>query len=443
MDYDNKKCDACAVNTLSLFDPPSVQTVMNGFKIIKISPNNGNDNVKDATTIEFEFPVISTPEYYDLSDSKLYVNFTTMTTGGLNPKTGTPVPGCYINLPTSSLFSDVRLVIYDKPVESTGNMYHYQSYIHDELQYSKQFKNEVLSISGYVDEQPTKDLTDTIGKETNPGYVKKRALMYGGEKFIGTINLGLFRQELKIPGFVKMKLIFTRAPTDFIIDNYTADKVAKLKVEINKMYIETRMVDVVPSVFNAHIQSLKSQNFMYHINRESTVTKTVASGSIQETISSIFPTSQLPKLFVMAMVRSEAFSGSAALDPFYFEHFDLKYAKLSVNSSSYPNVNPYEPVWGANRGYMREYLTLNTIGAQSDMCGITPLAYTDCRFFLVWNLCPDKLLDGAAEIIRPGLLTLELAFDKSLKQAIHVIMYGVFDNTIEITNDKDVIRNWV
>ena len=48
--------------------------------------------------------------------------------------------GNFINLPTSSFFSDVRLVIYDKPVEGTGNMYHYQSMIHDLLQYSKRIQ---------------------------------------------------------------------------------------------------------------------------------------------------------------------------------------------------------------------------------------------------------------------------------------------------------------
>ena len=52
---------------------------------------------------------------------------------------------------------------------------------------------------------------------------------------------------------------------------------------------------------------------------------------------------------------------------------------------------------------MREYHTLNSIGGQSNMCGITPYAYANGRFFLVWNLCPDKLLDGAAEIVRPGI----------------------------------------
>ena len=72
-------------------------------------------------------------------------------------KLATAVKGDFINLPTSSLFSDVRLVIYDKPVENSGNMYHYQSMIHDLLQYSKEYKKEVLAISGYFNEDPTAD----------------------------------------------------------------------------------------------------------------------------------------------------------------------------------------------------------------------------------------------------------------------------------------------
>ena len=146
----------------------------------------------------------------------------------------------------------------------------------------------------------------------------------------------------------------------------------------------------------------------------------------------------------MTFVQSEAFSGSGALDPFNFRHFDLKTAKLIINSRAYPCSKEYEPVWDDNKnGFMREYLTLNTIGGQSNMCGITPYAYAHGRFFLVWNLCPDKNLDASAEIVRPGTMSLELTFAKNLTYSVHAIMYGVFDNTIEITHDKEVVRNWV
>ena len=130
-------------------------------------------------------------------------------------------------------------------------------------------------------------LTEFIGLEKNPSYEKKRLIMHGGENFIGTINLGLFRQQLFVPGFVKMKLTFTKALNEFLITNIDiTDKAPKLKIELTRMCIYTRVVDVVPSVFNAHVQGLKTQNLMYHINREVTIGKSIPQGTISETLSS-------------------------------------------------------------------------------------------------------------------------------------------------------------
>ena len=437
---DNSKCEPCAVDTLSIFDPIPVQSVMTGHQIIRILPSTSD--LKYATTIEFDFPTVETATYYDLSDTKLVLNIKTLTDANANPAIGTIVTGSFVNLITSSLFSDVRLVIFDKPVEATGNMYAYQSMIHTLLRYSKSQKKEKLLVAGYFDEDPTKD-TEYVDLPANLGYLKKREVIKNKcEKFIGTINLGLFRQALKLPGFVKMKLVFTRAPIDFYIDNMTNDKPAKLKIEVTNMYIETRQVHVVSSVLSAHIQAWKQRNFLYHINRELTVHRTMSTGSSGDTLASIFPTSQIPKLLVMTMVRSEAFNGHGQYDPYNFRHFDLKSAKLIINSIPTPYPNAFEPSW-EDCGYMKEYYTLNSIGSESNLCGITPFAYANGRFFLVWNLCPDKNLDGAAEIIKSGTVTLELSFGKPLPYAIHVIFYGVFDNTIEITHDKEVVRNWV
>jgi hypothetical protein len=295
-----------------------------------------------------------------------------------------------------------------------------------------------LSISGYYDENPVGD-TDFPGTGANPSYAKKRAIIHGGEYFIGTINLGLFRQELKIPGFVQMRLIFTRAGDDFIIDNTTK---AKLKCTFEKMFIQTRQVTVVPSVYNAHVQTLKTQNFMYHINREVVVRKTLTNGNVDGSWDAIFTAGQLPKIVVMTMVHGEAFTGHGRYDPFNFQHFDLAECQLSVNNDpSNPVAVPYKPEW-TNNGFLREYHTLNSIGGQTNMCGITRNAFTKGRFFLVWNLCPDKLTNGAAEIVKPGTVGCSLRFKNPLTHGVSILFYGIFDNTIEITHDKVVIRNW-
>ena len=119
---------------------------------------------------------MQTATYYDLSDAKLVLNFKTLTDANANPTVNTIVAGSFVNLITSSLFGDVRLMIFDKPVEGTGNLYAYQSMIHTLLRYGKSKKKELLAIAGYFDEDPTK-ADEYVDLATNPGYLKKREVI--------------------------------------------------------------------------------------------------------------------------------------------------------------------------------------------------------------------------------------------------------------------------
>ena len=116
---------------------------------------------------------------------------------------------------------------------------------------------------------------------------------------------------------------------------------------------------------------------------------------------------------------------------------------MKINAKPYPYNDPFEPKWTRRSEFLQEYQTLNDIGSGTNMCGISPTAYANGHFFLVWNLCPDKLIGGAGEPIMAGVVDIEVRFGNSLADAIDLIMYGVFENTVEITHSNDVIRNWV
>ena len=55
---------------------------------------------------------------------------------------------------------------------------------------------------------------------------------------------------------------------------------------------------------------------------------------------------------------------------------------------------------------MHEYKTLQhvCIGEHS----ISPIQYANGHFFMVWNLCPDLLINGPAEPNQGGTVSLEL-----------------------------------
>ena len=260
--------------------------------------------------------------------------------------------------------------------------------IHDLLVHGKEYKNEVLALQGYFDKCAKKwhgsGDDDYPGTTHNQSYAEKRTDLSAGNMYRGTINLGMFRQGRKVPAFLKIQLVLTRAPPEFILDNASNDATVKFAVAIKKTFITTRLVDVVPSVFNAHIQSLKHDNFKYHIYREVTISKTLLPGISSYIWGNVFSsTAQLPNIIVFTMVRSDTKNGSCVHDPFRFQHFDLNYALLKINAKPYPYNDPFEPKWTRRSEFLQEYQTLNDIGSGTNMCGISPTAYANGHFFLV------------------------------------------------------------
>ena len=439
-----------AVDTLSLFSSRPVQTVMESYQILQIRPIN--ENISTSSTIDFEFPLSENATYYELGSTLLYLEFETYKSdaatkvSGSGTGTANYAAGTFINMPTSSFFSDVHLTIYDKPCESCGGLYPYQAMIHDMLMYSKSYRKEVLKLAGYFDEMCKEDdAADTNpDSKNNPSFVKRNALkIANSESFVGRVNLGMFKQPLKIPTFAKIKLTFTKASLPFVVLNPDAADGAGPDVRfiLRKMFLEICTVDVACSVFQAHIDGLKTNNFHYHFTHELVVSDTVPTGAYNKSWTQVFPTSQVPKLIVMTLVRSDAFTGSVKYNPFHFQTFDLSFISLKVNSKPMPYTEAFRPSKWTNNKYLREYKTLEYIGGIEH--GISPLNYVNGQFFMIWNLCPDLIIGGAAEANRAGPVSLELQFSKPLAQPINIIMYAQFDNCLEITRDKDIIRNWI
>ena len=52
------------------------------------------------------------------------------------------------------------------------------------------------------------------------------------------------------------------------------------------------------------------------------------------------------------------------------------------------------------------------------------------------------IIEDYINIPKDGFMRLELHFKQNLNTPLKVICYGVFDNTIEIDNNRDVIKDY-
>ena len=151
------------------------------------------------------------------------------------------------------------------------------------------------------------------------------------------------------------------------------------------MHLEVHQVNVSRSIYQTHLDGLKTQNLQYHITRELCVTDAIAQGSYRKSWTQVFPTSQLLKLIVMTMVRSDAFTGAAKYNPFNFQHFGVNYIQLKVNSKAVPNNDAYCPTW-TNLKFMHEYKTLENVCTGEH--GISPIQSANGHFFHGLELVP-------------------------------------------------------
>src|SRR5258708_40025952 len=110
---------------------------------------------------------------------------------------------------------------------------------------------------------------------------------------------------------------------------------------------------------------------------------------------------------------------------------------------------PYEPNYAdAVNSYEREYFEFfNNIGStlSPNTPAITFSNYKQCANLYAFNLNADFDNPKENEYInlpKEGFLNMELHFDAPLAQALKIVCCGVLDNKVEITKNRDVIKDY-
>jgi hypothetical protein len=255
----------------------------------------------------------------------------------------------------------------------------------------------------------------------------------------GALRLDFFNQpKYLLPG-VNVKVSLHGSKDSFAFLNGAGNPAIHIKAA--KLY--ARRVRVSPSVLKGHEIGLHKKNVIYPYTRSQVATYTVAAGSHSHFRDNIFSTPLLPKFVVVAMVKSEAFTGSSvAIDPFDFNNFNVQSVGLFRDGQSLPYRELYQPNF-TNKIYLRDYMSSiihNTQHMNTNLNnGITLEDFADGKYcFFTFNLTPDFDINQR-QMSRDANLRLEIKFRTPLVQAINVIVYGTFDTQIQITRDREVI----
>jgi hypothetical protein len=188
----------------------------------------------------------------------------------------------------------------------------------------------------------------------------------------------------------------------------------------------------------AHAAALERGNAKYPIERVECKTFSVATGSRSIHQQNVFQ-GQLPSRIIIACVDHDAYNGTYAKNPFNFKNNKITKLSLQVDSQDKP-LNPI--VCNFTDGMIAEaYMNLMT-GARKafkdEDVDVSREDFSQGYALFCFDLTPDLGESDHFSLVRSGSVRLAIEFGDELARTINIIVYGEFQNVLEIDRNRNV-----
>ncbi|XP_044857256.1 uncharacterized protein F54H12.2-like [Mauremys mutica] len=371
--------EECAKSELDLFQIAPTQTSIEKSIYIEVPPLSA---VTESAPIDF-FIAGNGIDYMDLNNTLLYL--CCMIVKGDGTELATDAEVGLVNYPVASIFSQLDVTLGDRLVSQSNNCYPYRAFIESVLNYSD----------------------DTLATQFSA---------------------------------VDVKIKLTRSKDAFCLMGSAAEGF-KLRIVSASLFV--KKVRVAPGVRLGHAEALLASNAKYPMDRVGMKVFSIPAGSRVSNQENLF-LGQLPKMLVLGFVDNDAFSGSYTKNPFHFKHYDINFVALYVDGEQVP-TKPLQPDFEAGR-CVREYMNLvQTAGKhmKDRSLLIDREEFAQGYTLFAFDLSPDQESADHYSLIKTGNLRAEIRFGKALTVTVNMIVYGVFDNVIEINQRRNVLFDYM
>ncbi|XP_075707212.1 uncharacterized protein F54H12.2-like [Rhinoderma darwinii] len=425
----------CAKSELDLFEIQPTQTSIEKSLYVEVQPLAA---IAEAAPLEF-YIAGSGEHYLDLNNTLLYLTLRIVKNDNTPIADGTRVS--LTNYPIATLFSQLDVSLGDRLISQSNSLYPYRAYIETILNYSSDALSTQFTTGLFYKDTAGQHQVRAIGG-SNTGFTK-RALMTDRSKVVevlGHLHSDLFFQEKLILNGVDLKIKFTRCKDEFCLMSAEAEP---FKIQILNASLFVKRVQISHAVRLGHAQGLLSSNAKYAIDRVSMKVFSVPVGSRVCSQENLF-LGQLPRTVIIGFVDNDAFSGAYDQNPLCFKHNHMNFAALYVDGEQIP-TKPFQPDF-ENGNAVREYMSLVHIARKQNADSgllIDREEFLNGYTLLAFDLSPDQEGGSHFSLIRNGNLRVEIRFSRALGRTVNMIIYGIFDNIIEITQRREVVYDFL
>jgi hypothetical protein len=428
----------CSKTELDLFAMPPTLATMEDSTYIEYRPIAA---ITDHGPIEFFIPG-NEERYLDLNETYLHIKAQIARADDGNfvaadqPAPDRPLP---VNLWLHSLFSQVDISLNNTRVTSSTDTYPYRAVLETILGHDVAAKEHKLKSEMFYAEKAGK--METWDSVTN----NARFVRCGTGQVVdmmGRFHAGIFHQEKYLINGVDLKLSMTRSKPVFNLMGTGGPYkvvITMAKVYVRQVHVGSKERNVIEARLN------KGETAKYPIRRVLLTTFVVPAGSRTLNKDNLFVGgNQLPKRLIMGMVENEAFNGSLTKNPYNFKPFKLNKLEVFVNGKSALG-QALEPNFVSGE-YTRSYVcllqALGKANSQEDV-GIRLSDYANGHTLWGFDLTPDQGADeGHRHLVHSGSVRIDAHFAEALAAPVSVILYAEFDNTIEVTRDRQIILDY-
>ncbi|XP_030395305.1 uncharacterized protein F54H12.2-like [Gopherus evgoodei] len=347
------------------------------------------------------------------------------------------------NYPIATLFNQLDVTLGDRLISQSNNCYPYRALIELILNYSHDTLATQFSTGRFYKDTAGGHKSTLLVGQANEGFIRRAELMAGSRKLdlLGPLHSNLFFQEKLLLNGVDLKIKLTRSKDVFCLMSGTANENYKVHIISESLFV--KRVKVTPGVRLGHADALMTANAKYPVDRVSIKVFSIPAGSHVSNQENLF-LGQLPKQLVIGFIDNDAFSGSYVKNPFNFKHYNINFVALYVDGEQVP-AKPLQPDF-ENGNCVREYMQL--VQATGKYVKDRSLLINRDEFaqgytLYTFDLTPDQECTNHYSLIKTGNLRAEIRFATALPSTVNLIVYGGFDNVLEVNHRRNVLFDYM
>lgn len=251
-----------------------------------------------------------------------------------------------IQMPGATFIKDLRVLINQKEIYNSNQLYSYKTYIDTELSFSKAIKDSYLTCSGYAVDDKEQN------SQTGAGYIKRKNMFAKSRKaeFLHKLNCDIFNTDLFLISNTELDIEITPQSDEFMIMQKEQDKpttvegkvvqpppLKKFKLEILNIKLVVKTLDLMDSLSLQLAEKLNNEPARYPIKKTNLKSLFISQGRT-DFVANLF-TEEVPRRIIVGLVANKDFVGNLHTSPFNFNNFNIRDIEIMANGRVYPQVN--------------------------------------------------------------------------------------------------------